>query len=384
MSGTPATLPSTATSSDEDCDLPVTSLACQWKPPKKRKESTLKFADANFEKHVYGRERKHHWKVIKDFDPRPIEHRGKAPQLLNEFLKSVKGRMLGVSVLLDKDLRFTPSESSPVTSEHPSTETKQEIITKVAKFKESLHVTPEKIREVERNTRDQALSLEWFSVRRFRLTASMFGRILHMRSSTPPDALVMTLLYPKQISSPAIEWGKKNESTALNEYTKHYHSLGNTNIVVCKAGFVICEEHPFLGASPDSYIHDPQSTDAYGLAEIKCPFKYRNMSPFDAAKATDFCSQVVTYQDGHSSVELKHTHAYYSQVQGQMAITGRKWCDLVIYTEKGISIERIRFSAEFWNNTLLPKLIDFYNNCLCPSIVSPVYLLGMKAHDFRT
>lgn len=79
------------------------------------------------------------------------------------------------------------------------------------------------------------------------------------------------------------------------------------------------------------------------------------MSPFDAAKATDFCSQVVTYQDGHSSVELKHTHAYYSQVQGQMAITGRKWCDLVIYTEKGISIERIRFSAEFWNNTLLPK-----------------------------
>lgn len=77
-----------------------------------------------------------------------------------------------------------------------------------------------------------------------------------MLPSTPPDSLVKTLLYPKRISSPAIEWGKKNESTALNEYTKYYNSLGNTNIV-CRAGFVVCEERPFLRASPDAYVHDP-------------------------------------------------------------------------------------------------------------------------------
>ena len=101
----------------------------------------------------------------------------------------------------------------------------------------------------------------------------MFGRILHILPSTPPDSLVKTLLYPKHISSPAIEWGKKNESTALNEYTKYYNSPGNTNIVVCRAGFVVCDKHPFLGASPDAYEHDPQANDQYGLAEIKCPCK---------------------------------------------------------------------------------------------------------------
>ena len=85
--------------------------------PRKGKDSTLKLADANFEKyvHVYGHERRHHWKFINNLDPRPVEHRGTAPQLMQDFLKSVKGKGLGVSVLFDKDLRFTLSETSLAT-----------------------------------------------------------------------------------------------------------------------------------------------------------------------------------------------------------------------------------------------------------------------------
>ena len=116
-----------------------------------------------------------------------------------------------MSVLFDKDLRFTLSETSSATPKQPSTESKQKIVEKVASFKQSLHVTPDKIREIERSTRDQALSLLWYLTRRFRLTVLVFGRILHMLPSTPPDSLVKTLLYPKHICSPAIEWGKKNE-----------------------------------------------------------------------------------------------------------------------------------------------------------------------------
>ena len=63
---------------------------------------------------------------------------------------------------------------------------------------------------------------------------------------------------------------KKNESTALNIYTKYYNSLRNTNMVVCRAGYVVCEEHPFLVASSDAYVYDLQSNIQYGLAEIKC------------------------------------------------------------------------------------------------------------------
>ena len=146
----PVHAPSTAVYSDDDEDLPVTSFACQWKEPRKRKESTLKFADADLKKHVYGRERKHHWKSIKDFDPQPVEHRGSAPQLMQDFLRSVKGKGLGVSVLFDKDLRFAPSQTPALPEQpHACTESRQNIVEKVASFKQSLHVTAEK------NTRDR-------------------------------------------------------------------------------------------------------------------------------------------------------------------------------------------------------------------------------------
>lgn len=66
---------------------------------------------------------------------------------MQDFLKSVKGMGLGVSVLLDKDLRCTPSETSPATPEQPFIESKQDTVEKVASFKQSLHITPGKIRD---------------------------------------------------------------------------------------------------------------------------------------------------------------------------------------------------------------------------------------------
>jgi hypothetical protein len=31
--------------------------------------------------------------------------------------------------------------------------------------------------------------------------------------------------------------------------------------------------------------------------------------------------------------KLKKNHEYYDQVQGQMGLTGTKWCDFVVYTQ---------------------------------------------------
>ena len=41
-----------------DDETPITSLPCQWKPPKKRKESTLPIAHIKFEKYTYGKSKK--------------------------------------------------------------------------------------------------------------------------------------------------------------------------------------------------------------------------------------------------------------------------------------------------------------------------------------
>ena len=87
--------------SDEDAPEPVTSFLCKWNAPRKRKESNKTIAESVFEKHVYGRERKHNLKSLEDFNPLPESFRGKANDNLKIFLSKVCGQGLGVSVLKD-------------------------------------------------------------------------------------------------------------------------------------------------------------------------------------------------------------------------------------------------------------------------------------------
>ena len=63
-------------------------------------------------------------------------------------------------------------------------------------------------------------------------------------------------------------------------------------------------------------------------------------------------------------LSLWWSHAYFCQVQGQMAITKQKWCDFVIFTNKGISVQIIKFVPNF---KLLPKLISFFDNYFAPA-----------------
>ena len=67
-----------------------------------------------------------------------------------------------------------------------------------------------------------------------------------------------------------------------------------------------------------------------------------------------------------------------------MGVGDRPWCDFVVYTAKGISVERIHFDKNFWEKQLLPKLTEFYDKCLAPEIVSPIRVLGLKIRDLRT
>ena len=67
--------------------MPVTSLPCLWKPPKKRKESTMQMSEATFTKHTYDKTKKKQLKRLEDFDPRPLEFRGTAANHLPALLQ---------------------------------------------------------------------------------------------------------------------------------------------------------------------------------------------------------------------------------------------------------------------------------------------------------
>ena len=233
------TIRPTSSVSNLDEDLPVTSYPCQWRAPKKRKRSTLRFADSVFEKHVYGKVKKRRLKPLEDFDPRPDRFKGTAKNSLPALLNDLCGEELCISLLLDSTLcpndGTTLSSSSVPTS---STLTGVEKLKKsVSAFKESLSIYDAKIREIELNTREQRESTLWFQAGCYRITSSLFDQILRRKEQTPPDSLVLQILQPKQFSTAATQWGLSNESRTWEEHIQHQLTCGKDGLVVTPAGF---------------------------------------------------------------------------------------------------------------------------------------------------
>ena len=249
----------------------------------------------------------------------------------------------------------------------------------IVAFKESLWVTPQQAHKIEQDTRQQRNSLSWFAVRRYRITSSLFGAVLSRRENTSPDSLVMHILQPKKFFSHATEYGGQTEQIAISKYIEHQHANGHPNLTVSPCGLFVCLLHPFLGASPDGAVYDPDnSSQTFGFVEIKCPYSARDISPDEAClKPNFFCERI----QSTGIVCLKHSHAHYSQIQGQMAIGNRPWCDFVVYTSKGLNVERVCFDDFFLNSMLLPKLSSFFDNCVAPEIVSPLHALGLPMRD---
>ena len=139
---------------DDEEALPVTSYLCQWNAPRKRKESNMPISEAVFQKHVYGRQHKHKLKPIEEFDPRPVELRGKTIEHLKTLLGKVRGQGLGISLLFDEECRcWSSSVEQPLT---PVLPTKEKLRERVEKLKKSLCMPPHQLREIEQSTREQS------------------------------------------------------------------------------------------------------------------------------------------------------------------------------------------------------------------------------------
>lgn len=223
--------------------------------------------------------------------------------------------------------------------------------------------TVEKVNEIEKATIGQHENVKWRELRRDFLTASNFGKVLKRRSKTPCHNLVKSLLYKTEINTPSITFGRIHEKTAKIKYIE----TTGTNVQEC--GMFICSQYPFLAASPDGLLGDT------GVIEIKCFPSITGL--FRDASNKNLCYEV---RDG--KVTLKQNHQYYYQVQGQLNITGRNFCDFVMYATNDFNIERIYKDEELWSN-MLPKLIAFYKNCILPEIIDGRIPRGMKVRDLN-
>ena len=69
---------------------------------------------------------------------------------------------------------------------------------------------------------------------------------------------------------------------------------------------------------------------------MKCPYKYRYVNPWQVNDKKSFLQL-----DKDGKLSLSTIHDYYYQVQGQLSICNKPYCDFICWTKKGIFCERI-------------------------------------------
>lgn len=204
---------------------------------------------------------------------------------------------------------------------------------------------------LEERTRNQGNSTEWMQARKQRLTASNFHRVL-TRKTKITDKFLDSIFLEHTFSVPAMEYGKRNEKKAKSKYLE---TFSNRHLHDC--GLVVTNEFPFLGASPDGKVCDGGQC---GILEIKCPYASRNSTISEACDLRDFC-----LEKAQQTVQLKWSHAYYTQVQGLLMVTGCDFCDFVVFTQKDLHVERICPDIAFMSS-MLPVLATFYKDHVQP------------------
>ena len=229
-------------------------------------------------------------------------------------------------------------------------------------------VTPAMVDHLEQITRQQSRSKNWFLFRAGRITASRLKQVLHTDPHQPSLSLLKSVCYPEihRFSSKATSWGCEHEKIALQTYTTRISAL-HEGLKVSNCGFFVSVENPYLGASPDALIDC--TCCGQGTVEIKCPLCASETSLQEAAdQRKHFCLNELS--DGR--FQLRRDHGYYYQCQMQIFVTGRLFCDFVVWTPNEMHIERIALDKELFQ-TLLPTAKTFWKLCVLPELLGKWY-----------
>ena len=150
---------------------------------------------------------------------------------------------------------------------------------------------------------------EWHAARARMLTASDFAAALGIHPYMSRQKLWRIKTGQETVESTwDIARGIANEQDALAQYEVE------AGVLVCPVGLVAHAAEPWAGATPDGAV------GCDGLVEVKCPREFRPEPP------------------------IYHV----AQMQGQMEILGRQWCDYVQWVNGEITVRRVNRDAGWW------------------------------------
>ncbi|KAM9853335.1 uncharacterized protein ACBR49_004163 isoform 2-T3 [Aulostomus maculatus] len=234
------------------------------------------------------------------------------------------------------------------------------------------------VEKVEVLTRGQRDNPAWFAWRKYRITASMAHNIAQCRfvngeSKTPPSSYLAAITGERgSIQTRAMSWGIEKEDEAIVQYQRLKSEALQRPISVLRCGLFIEAHHPWLAASPDGIVTDRESGEQLLCLEVKCPYKHKHRRVEDACRVDRaFCLEIQDEDgeqpEGSPRYRLKTSHSFFTQIQCQLAMTGLRHADLVIFTLEETAIVPVTFDPGLWEETV-SKLEFFYREAVLPHL----------------
>ncbi len=215
----------------------------------------------------------------------------------------------------------------------------------------NVSVTDAQVKFVECETRQQASSPLWFKMRAGRVTASTFHAACHISLQKPSVSLLKRICTNTHFSSAATDYGIQHENNARKQYIVE-SSCEHVNFSCKMCGLFLNTRYPIFGASPD------------GLIECECcglgGFEFLFPITLTRDKLTDLPYLTVCTIGG---LQLKRSSQYFYQVHMQMLLTGRQFCDFVVWGPGVLHVERIFSDVAFIEHTT-EIAIMFHAKCV--------------------
>ena len=213
---------------------------------------------------------------------------------------------------------------------------------------------------------DEAAHNVWKAERRLRITASIAGTIAKRWPSTQVGSTIHSMLYTRFTGNQVIRWGLSQEKATAEEYIQWKKQQGSPDISNTECGLIVPTTQPWIAATPDRFVGDPQALPSLGLVEFKNPHGCREQHISQAVH-----NRKLTYLSSSGDIIfLKHSDAYYYQIQVAIYCTNRRWCDFVMRTKVDLHVKRIEFN-EILCHSFLHKLRKFFFASLLPELTTP-------------
>ncbi len=216
--------------------------------------------------------------------------------------------------------------------------------------------------EESRDQEEMKVSEEWQKLHIGRITgrnASIAAGHIRYTEDDLPENVALGILGQRQRrdteqSKKRMKLGNIAEPLVKKWYSQTYKKE------IQEVGLAVWKQDLHLGASADGFIDNLKGE---GIIEVK----YKEELP----STLKFQAQISQRKgDGSSEICKSFSHVPrrdFDQMQHTMAITGKKFCDYVVFVpEVGIYDERIPFQSEYFQQELLQTYQKFKTDYLLP------------------